>query len=231
MVLIATYPPFFNAGAERVVLILEKDSRLFLEASAFGSTQQPPEILIHKSEPIEIHATSLPIAVVNYVARTRSLIVNDLSDSLPLLTNDAYILTVNPKSILCFAITHRGKLTGVLYMENIHVSNAFTQERAKILRLLSSQVAISIRKARLYKALEDVNERLVKSNDQIEEQNRTLEQKVKARTEELQLKNEHLQQEIMEKKEAVDGMKKAKEVAEFATQMKSTFLANMSHGT
>ncbi|RUS16710.1 hypothetical protein BC937DRAFT_90887, partial [Endogone sp. FLAS-F59071] len=215
-------------GAERVVLILEKDSRLFIEASAFGSTQ-PPEILIHKSEPIDSHARSLPIAVVNYVARTKNSIVNDLSESLPLLTNDAYILDVNPKSILCIAITHQGRLTGVLYMENIHVSNAFTQERTNILRLLSSQVAISIRKARLYKTLENVNERLVKSNDQIEEQNRTLEQKVKARTEELQVKNEHLQQQIVERKKAVVEMTKAKEMAEFATQMKSTFLANMSH--
>ncbi|RUP48833.1 hypothetical protein BC936DRAFT_143881 [Jimgerdemannia flammicorona] len=197
-----------TAGAERAVLILEKDDHLFIEASASGSAQFP-EILIHHSEPIENNAASLPIAIVNYVARTKESIINDLSLTLPLLTNDAYILTINPKSLLCIAIMHQGTLTGVLYMENRHVSKAFTQERIDILQLLSSQAAISIKKAQLYQDLNAVNERLKKSNEQIEEQNRTLEQKVNERTKQLQ---------------------KAKEMAEFATQMKSTFLANMSHG-
>ncbi|MBM3299922.1 MAG: hypothetical protein FJY85_08210, partial [Deltaproteobacteria bacterium] len=58
--------------------------------------------------------------------------------------------------------------TGVLYLENNLTAAAFTPDRLEILRLLSSQAAISIENARLYERQEDYS--------------RTLEQKVNERT-------------------------------------------------
>ena len=67
---------------------------------------------------------------------------------------DPYILAHKPKSVLCMPLLNKGKLTGVLYLENNLTTNAFTPERLEVIRVLSSQAAISIDNARLYSDLE-----------------------------------------------------------------------------
>jgi diguanylate cyclase (GGDEF)-like protein len=64
--------------------------------------------------------------------------------------NDPYIVQRRPKSILCVPIIHKRKVSGILYLENNLATNAFTKERLGLLRMLSSQAAISIENARLY---------------------------------------------------------------------------------
>jgi len=86
-------------------------------------------------------------------------------------TRDPYIVTVQPKSILCTPLLHQGKLSGILYLENNLTTGAFTPERVEVLKILSAQAAISIENSRLYAQLEDYS--------------RTLEQKVERRTQEL----------------------------------------------
>lgn len=88
--------------------------------------------------------------------------------------------------------------------------------------MLSSQAAISIENARLYQDLEDANNNLKRSHEQLAEYSRTLEAKVKERTLELQEKNLHLHQEICERQ-------RAEQAADAANRAKSEFLANMSH--
>jgi len=43
---------------------------------------------------------------------------------------------------------------GVLYLENKHVNHAFTSQRLELLNLLCTQAAVTIDKARLYRAME-----------------------------------------------------------------------------
>jgi len=64
--------------------------------------------------------------------------------------NDPYVIGNNPKSILCTPILHQAKLSAILYLENNLMAGAFTQERIEVLRLLSSQIAISIENALLH---------------------------------------------------------------------------------
>jgi sigma-B regulation protein RsbU (phosphoserine phosphatase) len=47
-------------------------------------------------------------------------------------------------------IIHQGKLSGILYLENNLSTNVFTPQRLEVLKLLSSQIAVSIENARLY---------------------------------------------------------------------------------
>jgi signal transduction histidine kinase/CheY-like chemotaxis protein len=63
----------------------------------------------------------------------------------------------------------------------------------------------------------------------VENNNRSLEKRIQERTEILNLINNHLHQEIEEKIEVEQELKKAKEQAESANLMKSAYLANMSH--
>ena len=200
-----------NAGAERAFFLLETVG--ILRTEVFGSTSNT-DITVRQSKVTDLTKTEdvillpYPITLINYVARTHEpVLLNDASHE-GAFTLDPYILSKQPKSVLCTPILHQGKLTGILYLENNLTTGAFTPDRLEVLQLISSQAAISIENARLYADLEDVN--------------RTLEAKVEERTLELQDKNMRLQQEICERQ-------RAEEVAEAANRAKSEFLANMSH--
>jgi signal transduction histidine kinase len=103
--------------------------------------------------------------------------------------------------VLCLPIIHHEAVTGLIYLENNLAAEAFTDERLKLLKLMSAQMAISIENANLYQKLENYS--------------RTLEQDVRDRTTELRA--------------AKESAELAQAVAEEANQAKSKFLANMSH--
>ncbi len=64
---------------------------------------------------------------------------------------DRYVRTTGMLSILSMPILHQGKMMGVLYLENSLSSQAFTPDRTQILHMLSSQIAVSLENARLYR--------------------------------------------------------------------------------
>ncbi|WP_373530566.1 AAA family ATPase [Nostoc sp.] len=64
------------------------------------------------------------------------------------------------RQYLQLPLLNQGKLTGIVLLENNLTTNAFTPERIEILRLLSTQAAISIDNARLLKQQAELNESL-----------------------------------------------------------------------
>jgi PAS domain S-box-containing protein len=138
-----------NAGAERSFLILDKAESWVIEAE--GTTEQEA-MNIRQSIPIE--EVDLPLSLINYVARTKEhIVLNDASHE-GQFTQDQYITTHRPKSVLCSPLSNRGKLVGMLYLENNLTTEAFTADRLQVLNLLSSQAAISIKNAQLYTDLQ-----------------------------------------------------------------------------
>jgi signal transduction histidine kinase len=151
---------------------------------------------------------SISASIVNYVARTLEHLVLDDASNDSKFSHDHFILDKSSKSILCTPIINQGRLTAVLYLENDLVAGAFTEQRLRVLELLSSQIAISIENARLYEGLKT-------ASDELAEYSRTLEQKVDERTKELS--------------EEITIRKKAEEAAEEANRIKSNFLSTVSH--
>ncbi|MEG3861569.1 trifunctional serine/threonine-protein kinase/ATP-binding protein/sensor histidine kinase [Microcoleus sp. herbarium12] len=151
-----------NAGGQRGFFILEKDGKWVIEAS--GSVDDD-RINVMQSIPIDFideerEVTLLAVAVVNYVARTQeSIVLNDATRQ-GQFTRAPYIIAVEPKSILCTPLIHQGKLSGILYLENNLTAGAFTPERLEILKLLSSQISISIENAQLYTNLQQFSQNL-----------------------------------------------------------------------
>ncbi|HEY9709453.1 MAG TPA: ATP-binding protein, partial [Oculatellaceae cyanobacterium] len=135
-----------NAAAETGVLILAKDNQLFIEAT--GSIKQEL-VTVLQSVPIE-SSKNLPLALINYVARTQEVLVLNNATTEDNFNTDPYIKQHQPKSILCIPILHQGELSGILYLENNLTIGAFNPRRLEVLRLLSTQAAISIRNAVLY---------------------------------------------------------------------------------
>lgn len=184
-----------NAGAEKSYFILEKDGQLVVEGTA---TIDNDEVVVLQSTPIEI-TQKLPFSILNYVARTQTnVVLNDASRE-GLFTRDSYIVNAQPKSILCMPVVHKGKLIGLLYLENNLTRSAFTPDRLEVLTVLCSQAAISLENARLYANLSEATDNLKQANEQLEDYSRTLEHKVEERTQELKEKNLLLSQEIRDR--------------------------------
>ncbi len=95
---------------------------------------------------IAIEDSELPLDLINYVIRTQE-----------------HIVKKSPKSILCLPLLNQNNLTGILYLENQLIEDAFTSERLEVLKMLSAQLAISIENSLLYENLEQkVADRTIK---------------------------------------------------------------------
>lgn len=135
-----------NAGAQRGYLILESDGELIIEAS---EDIDKNEFMVMQSMALN-DCSDICRSIVHYVYNSGEDIVLGNASKEGLFTSDPYITRVKCKSILCTPIMSKGKISGILYMENNLSENAFTPERLEILRSFSVQAAISIENARLF---------------------------------------------------------------------------------
>ncbi|MCC5637523.1 AAA family ATPase [Nostoc sp. CHAB 5844] len=180
-----------NAGASKSALILSENGNWELSVTAVSSSAnftsistQFPSICVESSNDV-------PTTLIKYVKRTGEVFVVDDAKTVDFLASDRYIIREQPKSLLCIPIINQGKLLGILYLENNLTTGAFTRDRVEVLKLLTTQAAISLENAILYNNLGQANQSL-------EEYSHSLEEKVEARTQELHNKNQHLQQALQE---------------------------------
>jgi predicted ATPase/anti-anti-sigma regulatory factor/tRNA A-37 threonylcarbamoyl transferase component Bud32 len=145
-----------NAGAQRGVLVLEREQQLVIEAAI---TTEPHSVKIGEATPIEKSA-DVPISIVQYVARTKEVVVLSAADQEARFASDPYIAANAPKSILCLAICHQDRATGILYLENRITNDVFTRDRLEIVKLLLAQAASAIENALLYSRLQSRTEAL-----------------------------------------------------------------------
>jgi predicted ATPase/class 3 adenylate cyclase/tRNA A-37 threonylcarbamoyl transferase component Bud32 len=136
-----------NTGAQKSVLMLERNQKLYIEGSYSNKSESGENIM--SSIPIE-SSEMIPLSIVQYVFRTHNaLIIDDASKEIE-YGKDPYVIKEKPISILCAPIMQHGELLGIFYLENNLAEASFTPEREEVLNLISSQVAISMENARLY---------------------------------------------------------------------------------
>jgi len=162
-----------SAGAQKVMLFLLEDSQMILAAE--GNVELEPSTNL-PFIPIN-QDLDLPFSIINYVQRMEETLLLNNTAMEGKFTNDSYIKNYRPKSILSLPIIYQGKFIGILYLENRLAQGVFAQERLKIIKVLVSQMAISIENARVYA---------------------TLEERVESRTEELREKNQQLSVTLQE---------------------------------
>lgn len=165
-----------SAGAQKGILILQEDERLFVAASCCA--EQGQEIITQQKIPLE-GCDLLSPAIVRYVARsTETLVLGNAAED-PGFAQDAYIHAHRIKSVMCFPLMQdRNKLKGILYLENNLANDTFNPSRVEVLNVLSGEIAVALENARLYRNLEEYNQ--------------TLEEKVAERTRDLHAMNEAL---------------------------------------
>lgn len=156
-----------NAGADRAFLIIADDGALVVKAEIHLG-QKSPSIL--ENIPLKEKENEMSLPVIHYVERSmKELLLNNATQEGSYIL-DPYIKTHQIHSILCLPLIQRGKLMGILYLENSLTRNAFTQERVHLLSLLSSQMAISIENALFYANLESKVEERTKELKQMQNQ-------------------------------------------------------------
>ncbi|MEL6813695.1 MAG: diguanylate cyclase, partial [Cyanobacteria bacterium J06598_3] len=170
-----------NAGAEKGYLVTFQQERWCIEAIA---TVQGGVMAGHLEADV---ATQVPIGLLNYVLRTQKSVVLKNAAVDEAFGHDPYIQQTQPLSVLCLPLVNQGKLNGIIYLENNLMADAFTRDRLTVLQLLSSQAAISLDNAQLYR--------------QLQQYSRTLEDRVAERTIKLEEANQELQRQT-----TVDGL-------------------------
>ncbi|GAA0178858.1 AAA family ATPase [Clostridium sediminicola] len=143
-----------NVGAQKVVIIMKKEERFIIKGIREANENK---ITIVDGMDIEVYS-NIPKNIINYVARSKeTVIIKDANNSV-IFANDSYISNKKPKSVLCSPLIKGGELQGIIYLENNLMTGAFTEDRLKVLEMLSSQIAISIENAKLFEVLEEYNE-------------------------------------------------------------------------
>jgi PAS domain S-box-containing protein len=145
-----------SAGAQSGYLLLVHGDTLALAAEARASAEGL-DVQLHDEAPRPSELT-IPCSVINYVHRSRALVLlGDAAEPNP-FSADPYFASRHPKSVLCLPIVKQNALNGVLYLENDLFPYAFTPGLVTVLELLTSQIAISIGSARLYADLQHENQ-------------------------------------------------------------------------
>ncbi|MEA5567963.1 GAF domain-containing protein [Anabaena sp. UHCC 0399] len=158
-----------NAGARTGMLLLQQSDQWVLVAEGFVDRDNA---ILLPVKPIE--ASPIPVALINYVARTQSTLVLDDATEEKLFIDDPYIRNNRPKSVLCLPIIYQSKLKGILYLENNLAKGVFTQNHVKVLSLLAFQAAISLENAELYQELQTYSQKLESKNAELNQINLSL---------------------------------------------------------
>jgi PAS domain S-box-containing protein len=138
-----------HAGAERGLLVLFTDSEPRIAAETTTSLGKI-EVTLQNSA---VTPDTLIESLLHTAVRTReSVILDDASAQAPFST-EGYVRQKHVRSVLCLPLVKQAKLVGALYLENNLTPGVFTSAKIAVLKLLSSQAAISLENVRLYEEL------------------------------------------------------------------------------
>jgi diguanylate cyclase (GGDEF)-like protein len=119
-----------------------------------------------------ISATTVPLSIVRYAERTQEALVLDNAVDDPRFTQDPYLDGIDICAALAVTVQSHGVPRAMLVLENRLWRGTFTEDRLDAVRIIASQLVVSMENAALYASLE---------------------QKVAERTEQLRLANAQLE--------------------------------------
>jgi signal transduction histidine kinase len=145
-----------HAGATRGLLIVPWQDELRVEAEASAADET---IIVRLHDGAAARA-EMPQSIVRYVLRTGTSAIIDDTALANAFSADRYVERRRARAIACLPLLNQSRVTGAIYLENELAPQTFTATRLAVLKLISSQAAISIENTRLYVNIEEREERL-----------------------------------------------------------------------
>jgi anti-anti-sigma regulatory factor len=203
-----------NAGGTRVCLVFDRDGELELAATA---SAEHDRVEVLAGSPLADHP-DVPASVIHYVARTHEpVVLGDVARE-PRFAADPALASSPVKSLLCLALTHRRRVSGVLYVENHLIRDAFSRDRVELLQTLCAHAVTAVENALLYR-------RVVEAGGALGAANERLEAEVAQRTAALQTANERLSAELAERERSERARG---ELQDEVIRMQQSMLAELS---
>ena len=152
-----------HAGAERGLLIFPHRSQLLVKADAVTVENN---VRVRTVE-APVSADDVPESVLRFVMRTHEQVIIDDASVPTFLPTDEYLRERRPRSVACLPLLKQGTLIALLYLENKLVSKVFSAARLKLLEVLASQAAIALENSRLYDEIQQAEDALRRSEQQL----------------------------------------------------------------
>ena len=134
-----------STGASRAVLMRKRGDELRITARR---TVDPDHVEIGIDAPA-VDGKDVPAAVVQLVERTGEPVVLGDAARDERFGRDPFIESRGPRSVLCLGMKHKGRLAGVLYLENGTAAHAFGAARVAFAEFLAAQAAVAVENALL----------------------------------------------------------------------------------
>jgi predicted ATPase/class 3 adenylate cyclase len=135
-----------QASAEMARLLVLEGGKLRVEASAAADSG---DVELFPSSSAEPGLASFSPAIVNYVIHTGDDLVLVEADADPRFAQCSYVTERHPKSVICTGIRHQGELLGVIYLEHSRIAGMFSGEKLEWLRILATEVGLTVWSGRL----------------------------------------------------------------------------------
>jgi serine phosphatase RsbU (regulator of sigma subunit) len=164
-----------TGGASHGHLLTDRDGDGQWLAQARIDTAADPQVAVLNDTPLapdDGGIAPVPLSVVRYVARTGEAAIAADATQDSRFAHDRYVRHHPTRSILCLPLVNRGRITGILYMENAATAGVFTESRGRMLSMLSTQMAIAMENARLYGRMQ---QEVAARTQELERQSRELE--------------------------------------------------------
>ncbi|WP_143438461.1 ATP-binding protein, partial [Hydrocoleum sp. CS-953] len=155
-----------NSGANKVVLILPAENSWEVKAITWSDREGIQTML---TQQCISDSQDIPVRIIHYVKNTKkTIVINNCQTGIPGLIRH-YMLSHRPQSVSCNPIINQGHLVGIIYLENKLTSGVFNHDRLSVIKLLSSQVAISLENAQLYERSLKYSEQLTQAFKELQQ--------------------------------------------------------------
>jgi predicted ATPase/two-component sensor histidine kinase len=149
-----------NAGAQRGICLLKEKDSWIVAAEAIARSEQRQDREISLSQVSIDGNLELPNNIINYIQNTKEIVILDKAYDRGLFTKDPYIAEHKVQSVMAAPLLYKNKLHGIIYLENRLTADIFTDKKLEVLKILITQVAISIENSRLYEDRDSVKKSL-----------------------------------------------------------------------
>ncbi|MDZ7833382.1 MAG: AAA family ATPase [Desulfobacterales bacterium] len=150
------------SGAEKALLILNRNDQLRIEATADINKE---DILVLQGIDIE-QSDALSHGIVSYVKRTNETIVLHNAADTGIFIRDPHVQKQGVQSVFCLPLVRQQKLIGLIYLENNLTPNAFTPSTTEMISLLSTQAANCLENAFFFEETRAAEKRAQRQREQ-----------------------------------------------------------------